>query len=127
MASDAADDDGQDFQRFLARYRREHGDDVLVIERPVSADQDATALVTALAADGRHPLLVLESVAPVEAARSNPPFRAATNVFASRERIARLLGAAGPSGIHAAYQQRARRRPGPCAPRAAPTGRGRFS
>lgn len=106
------DDDGQDFQRFLARYRREHADDVLVIERPVSADQDATAICSQLAARGQQPLVVLERVEPAGGAGGAMPIRVATNVFASRERIARLLGADGPGGIHTAYQQRAKRRPG---------------
>jgi 2,5-furandicarboxylate decarboxylase 1 len=103
--------DGQDFQSFLARYRREHADDVLAVRESVSADQTATALVERLAAEGRHPLVVLERVEPANGAGAEP-FTAATNVFASRERIARLLGADGPAGIHAAYQAKAKRRHG---------------
>jgi 2,5-furandicarboxylate decarboxylase 1 len=90
----------QDFQSYLARYRAEHADDVLVIGEPVSSDQDITAVVAALARDGRHPLTFFERVEGL----STP---VATNVFASRERIARLFGVA-PEGLHQAYQARAR-------------------
>jgi 2,5-furandicarboxylate decarboxylase 1 len=90
----------QDFQSYLARYRAEHGEDVLVIGEPVSSDQDITAVVAALARDGRHPLTFFERVEGL----STP---VATNVFASRERIARLFGVA-PEGLHQAYQARAR-------------------
>ena len=45
-----------------------------------------TALVWSLAAQGRYPLLVFERVNGT---------RVATNIFASRERIARLLGCEG--------------------------------
>ena len=43
----------QDFHAFLERYRAEHPDDVLVVEEEVSADQDVTAVIWALAAQGR--------------------------------------------------------------------------
>ena len=90
----------QDFQSYLAQYRAEHADDVLVIDEPVSSDQDITAVVAALAREGRHPLTYFERVEGL----STP---VATNVFASRERIARLFGVA-PEGLHEAYQARAR-------------------
>jgi len=92
--------DGQDFHRFLDRYTREHPDDVLVLAEEVSGDQEITAVVAELAAQGRHPMLVFERVAGVGA-------RVATNIFASRERVARLLGCT-PREIHATYQARAR-------------------
>jgi 4-hydroxy-3-polyprenylbenzoate decarboxylase len=103
MPVDTADPcaaDGQDFHRFLDRYRRAHPDDVLAIAGEVSGDQEITAVVDELAAENRHPVLVFERVAGVSA-------RVVTNVFASRERVARLLGCA-PREIHASYQARAR-------------------
>jgi len=103
MAADAANPsaaDGQDFHRFLDRYRREHPDDVLVIADEVSGDQEVTAVVDELAAQGRDPVVVFERVAGVDA-------RVVTNVFASRTRVARLLGCT-PREIHATYQVRAR-------------------
>jgi len=90
----------QDFQSFLAHYRAAHADDVLVVDEPVSSDQDITAVVSALAAQGRHPLVYFERVDGV----ATP---VATNVFASRERVARLFGVAS-ANLHEAYQQRAR-------------------
>ena len=86
----------QDIRTFLARYHAEHGDDVLTVTDEVSADQDATALIWQLAAQGRHPMLVLERVeglgVPV-----------VTNIFGSRERIARMLGTT-TAKLHAAFQ-----------------------
>src|SRR5437867_3434342 len=75
----------QDFRHFLERYRREHSEDVLVVEDSVSADQGVTALVKELWAHGRAPLVVCTNVQGL----SCP---VVTNMFASRERIARLLG-----------------------------------
>ena len=92
--------DGQDFHRFLARYRAEHPEDVLVVTDEVSGDQEITAVVAELAAQGRTPLVVFERVAGVGAP-------VVTNVFASRDRIARLFGCT-PKDLHAVYQARAR-------------------
>jgi 2,5-furandicarboxylate decarboxylase 1 len=72
---------------------------VLVVEDEVSPDQDVTAVVWALAAQGRAPLVVFERVNGV---------RVVTNIFASRERIARLLGCEA-SRIHQTYQEKSRR------------------
>ena len=96
----------QDFQTFLAQYRAARADDVLVFGDEVSPDQEVSAVVDTLERQGRRPLCLFENVrglgVPV-----------ATNVFASRERIARLFGV--PQGaLHATYQARANRA---CAPR----------
>ena len=65
----------------------------------VSPDQEITALAWALAAEGRAPLLLFERVHGT---------KVATNIFASRARIARLLGTA-PEHIHRTYQENSRR------------------
>jgi len=88
----------QDFHVFLERYRAQHADDVLVVEDEVSPDQEVTALVWALAAQGREPLLVFERVKGT---------KVVTNIFASRARIARLLGTV-PEKIHQTYQEKSR-------------------
>jgi 4-hydroxy-3-polyprenylbenzoate decarboxylase len=89
----------QDFHRFLEEYRARYADDVLVVADEVSADQEVTAVVWTLAAQGREPLLVFERVGGT---------RVVTNIFASRRRIARLLGCE-VSQIHQAYQEKSRR------------------
>lgn len=89
----------QDFHRFLDDYRHRYPDDVLAVEEEVSPDQDVTALVWSLAAQGRYPLLVFERVNGT---------RVATNIFASRSRIARLLGCE-TDRIHQAYQEKSRK------------------
>ncbi|MDB5730966.1 MAG: decarboxylase UbiD [Variovorax sp.] len=90
----------QDFQSFLARYRASCPKDVLVVDEPVSSDQDITAVVATLARQGRHPLAYFERVEGIA-------MPVATNVFASRERIARLFGVE-VAGLHQAYQERSR-------------------
>lgn len=91
---------GQDFRAFLAHYRAQHADDVLVVAEAVSADQEITAVVDELARQGRQPLVLFEQVSGLGA-------QVATNVFASRERVARMLGVP-LAQLHEAYQARAR-------------------
>ena len=91
--------DGQDFHRFLERYRAEHADDVLVVPDEVSADQEVTAVLWALAAQGRDPMLLFERVGGT---------RVVTGIFSSRQRIARLLGTE-VSSLHRTYQDKARK------------------
>jgi 2,5-furandicarboxylate decarboxylase 1 len=90
----------QDLRAFLVRYRADHPDDVLVIDDDISSDQDVTALVWELAARGREELIVCTRVNGLGA-------ELITNVFASRRRIARLLGS-DPTHLHEAYQSKAR-------------------
>jgi 4-hydroxy-3-polyprenylbenzoate decarboxylase len=89
----------QDFHAFLEQYRAQHPDDVLVVDDEVSPDQEVTAVVWALAAQGRDPLLVFNRVNGT---------KVATNIFSSRSRIARLLGTV-PEKIHQTYQEKARK------------------
>ena len=91
----------QDLRHFLEGYRTAHPDDVLTIDEELSADQDITGLVWTLAGRGRHPLIVCRKVRGMDA-------QVVTNVFGSRDRIARMLGT-NASGIHATYQARTRR------------------
>jgi 2,5-furandicarboxylate decarboxylase 1 len=106
------DDGGQDLHRFLATYRKLFPHDVLTLRESVSRDQDVSAAVWALAAQGRHPALMFERVEGL----GGPLL---TNLFASRERIGRMLGGVPPAGIHAEYQARSRRL---VAPRELPSG-----
>jgi len=89
----------QDFRRFLDDYRDRYPDDVFLVKEEISPDQEVTALVWALAAQGRDPLLVLERVNGT---------RVVTNLFASRQRIARLLDTV-PEKLHQVYQEKARK------------------
>lgn len=91
----------QDVRRFLTEYRETHPDDVITIDQPVSDDQDATALIWNLAEKGKHPLLHLTNVSGLGS-------ELLCNIFASRERIGRLLGSTAEN-LHEAYQARANR------------------
>ncbi|GGO85583.1 decarboxylase UbiD [Marinobacterium nitratireducens] len=98
--------ESQDFHDFATEYRRQHPDDVLTVETPLSADQDITALIDALAAQGRQPMLMCDRVGDLGVP-------VVSNVFASRERIARLFGVT-PAKLHDTFQARAN---APLAPR----------
>ncbi len=102
---------GQDLRAHLAAYTAEHPEDVLTVEEELGGP-DVAALVAELAARGRDPLLVCRKVAGL----SGTPL--VTNLFASRRRVARLLGT-DPAGLHRAYQAAAARR---VEPRVLPTG-----
>ncbi|MEJ7721072.1 MAG: UbiD family decarboxylase domain-containing protein [Ilumatobacteraceae bacterium] len=72
----------------------------MVIDELATLDQDITGLVWELAAAGRHPLLWFTDV-------KDSPADVATNVFASRARIERMIGAE-PGDLHGHYQRGAR-------------------
>lgn len=87
---------GQGLQDFLRSYQAAHPDDVCTVDRPVSLDQDITAAVWELAERGRHPLLRFPRVEGADR-------EVVTNLFASRARIERMLGAE-PGRLHERYQ-----------------------
>lgn len=88
---------GQGLQDFLSDYQAAHPDDVCVVDRDVSLDQDITAVVWELADRGQHPLLRFPRVEGADR-------EVVTNMFASRVRIERMLGA-DPGELHDRYQR----------------------
>ena len=88
---------GQSLGDFLRDYEAAHPADVLTVDRPVSLDQDITAVVWELAERGRHPLLRFPRVEGADR-------EVVTNLFASRPRVERMLGAR-PGELHDAYQR----------------------
>ncbi|WP_275294254.1 UbiD family decarboxylase [Amycolatopsis sp. La24] len=91
----------QDPHAFVDQYRHEFPDDVLVLDDPVPADEGVTGVIYELAAAGRHEMVLFRKVTGLDVP-------VVSNMFASRQRIARMLET-GPSGLHSAYQQRALR------------------
>lgn len=87
---------GQNLQDFLRDYEAAYPDDVRSVDREVSLDQDITAVVWELADRGRHPLLRFGCVKGADR-------EVVTNIFASRARIERMLGAR-PGELHDRYQ-----------------------
>ena len=85
--------------RVVAAYEAAFPDDVMMVGERVAAAQDVTALVWTLAGDGRHPMLHLRDIAGIEP-------EVVTNVFASRQRVARILGATEAT-LHDVYQAKA--------------------
>lgn len=98
--------ESQDFHDFIDNYRHLYPDDVVVVEDDVSTDQDVTALVDTLAAQGRAPTLLCNRVDGLDVP-------VATNIFACRKRLARLFGTTEQQ-LHDVFQQRAHQQ---CAPR----------
>ncbi|MEV5609697.1 UbiD family decarboxylase [Streptomyces sp. NPDC052225] len=90
---------------WLRRYATEHPDDVLTVGDELEGPEVA-ALVAELAARGRAEVVVCPHVKGLGGTTL------VTNLFASRRRIARLLGT-DPAGLHRAYQQAAARRTEP--------------
>ena len=88
---------GQGLQDFLRDYQVAHPADVYTVDRPVSLDQDITAVVWELAERGQHPLLRFRRVEGADR-------EVVTNLFASRARIERMLDAR-PGELHDRYQQ----------------------
>jgi UbiD family decarboxylase len=91
----------QDFRSFFDAYRKDHPDDVLTIADPVSDNQDVSAFIWKLSAQGRLPMLHFKQVDEIGV-------EVVANVFGSRERVARLLGAT-TADLHSAYQECSRR------------------
>ena len=88
---------GQGLGDFLRGYEAAHPADVCTVDREVSLDQDITAAVWELAGRGQHPVLRFRRVQGADR-------EVVTNLFASRPRIERMLGA-GPGELHDRYQQ----------------------
>ncbi|MGA4847423.1 UbiD family decarboxylase [Streptomyces sp. G5(2025)] len=91
----------QDLRAFLRAHGPGRADDVLTVTEEI-AGEDVAALVLELAARGRDDLLVCPRVKGLGTTL-------VTNVFASRDRLARLLGT-DRAGLHRAYQAAAARR-----------------
>jgi 2,5-furandicarboxylate decarboxylase 1 len=96
----------QDLHDWWTAYRGAHPDDVLAVDDELRADQDVTAICVELHRRGRAPAVW----APLVAGLGAPVL---TNVFASRRRIARILGIddatgaddrSSDAGIHAAVR-----------------------
>jgi UbiD family decarboxylase len=103
--------DQQDLHVFLRGYCDEHPEDVLIIDDAVTPDEEVTAFVFELARQGRQEMVVFNAVQGLGA-------RLVTNVFASRKRIATLLGTE-PTALHARFQQLVERA---CAPQVVDSG-----
>ncbi|GAA2224316.1 UbiD family decarboxylase [Herbiconiux moechotypicola] len=93
----------QDLRVWLDEYRRAHPDDVLELPAPIDAREDLTAVVDALSTEDRYPLVVAPGVTGTGA---DVPVLA--NLFASRERLARMLGVPLES-LHREYAARSAR------------------
>ncbi|WP_219416748.1 UbiD family decarboxylase [Pseudonocardia nigra] len=93
----------QDPHAFLDSYLAEHPDDVVVVDDAVAADEGVTGLIYELTAAGRDEMVLCRKVDGLSAGEIGVPVL--SNVFASRRRIARMLGCE-PARLHATYQQR---------------------
>jgi UbiD family decarboxylase len=87
----------QDLRTFLTLYEERFPEDVLTIDEAVSPVEDTTAVVWELAAADRHPMVRFTAV-------EGSDHDVVTNLFASRLRIERMLGA-DPGRLHDRYQE----------------------
>ncbi|MFC7486110.1 UbiD family decarboxylase [Knoellia sp. CPCC 206453] len=88
----------QDPHVFVEAYVTEHPDDVVVVEDVVLADEGVTGLIYELTATGRNEMLLCRKVDGLDVP-------VVSNLFASRDRIARMLGVT-QDRLHETYQQR---------------------
>lgn len=88
-------DTRQDLHTFVAEYLERHPEDVQIVDEPIGRDQDVTALTMELRSRGRAPMVLCRDVQGL-----GMPLL--TNVFASRPRVAQMLGA-DVAGLHRAY------------------------
>jgi 2,5-furandicarboxylate decarboxylase 1 len=87
----------QDLRTFLAEYQGTFPNDVLTIDAPVSAVEDVAAVVWELSGRDRDEMLRFTKVDGIA-------YEVVTNMFASRDRIERMLGAS-PGELHKRYEE----------------------
>ncbi len=87
----------QDLRDFLDWYGDQHPEDVFEVAERLESDQDVTAIVWELASRGHDELLRFQNV-------GDSSHELVTNMFASRHRIERMLGAQ-PGQLHDRYEQ----------------------
>ena len=83
----------------MESYQRLYPEDVVAVSEPVVDSEDVAAMVWQMASAGRREMLCLERIEGV-------PHRVITNVFACRNRVARMFGAE-PARLHQAFSERA--------------------
>ncbi|GAB3800471.1 UbiD family decarboxylase [Humibacter antri] len=88
----------QDAHGFLNDYLESYSDDVVDIGERVSASEGITGLIVELTSLGRSPMLYCRAIDGLDVP-------VLSNVFASRTRIARMLGVT-PGGLHEEYYRR---------------------
>ncbi len=88
----------QDGHHFLEQYLREHPEDVLDISAEVPAHEGITGLIYELKEQRREEMLLCRTVAGLDVP-------VLSNVFASRRRIARMLGVPA-ADLHEEYHRR---------------------
>ncbi len=86
----------QDLRHFLDEYGRQYPEDVLEISHDLADGQDLTAIIWEMASRGHHELIRANSVA-------GTGHQVVTNMFASRVRIERMLGASRGE-LHQRYE-----------------------
>ncbi|MGI9648990.1 MAG: UbiD family decarboxylase [Acidimicrobiia bacterium] len=89
----------QDLHAFIDGYQEAFPDDVLTVRDPISSSEDLTSVVWELAAAGRSEMLRFSDLEGVG-------HEVVTNVFASRQRVGRILGVPEDS-LHDEFQRRA--------------------
>ena len=80
----------KDLPSFIADYEKEYPDEVIHIDKEIHSQWEATALVEKLEKLRKFPIVIFNNVRTIDGRRSEFPL--IMNVFASRERCARMIG-----------------------------------
>ena len=80
----------KDLEGFLSEYEKKYPDEIVHIEKEIDSRWEATALVEKLEKLRKFPILIFHKVKTVEGHWSTFPL--IINLFASRERCARIIG-----------------------------------
>jgi len=80
----------KDLRTFLNAWREENPDDVVSVEKGISAKWETTCLQSALDRAGKQPVLVYKNITNIFGEKTSHPL--ISNILASRRRSAALLG-----------------------------------
>lgn len=94
----------KDLRTFLQEWELKHPEDILRIEKPISAKFELTALQKKLSDKGKHPVIICERPRKVDGTISD--FKLVANLTASREICASVIGL-NPRRVAIEYAQKA--------------------
>lgn len=80
----------KDLHSYLTELERDHPEEVLHIHSEIDGAYEATAVVSQLEKEGKHPVLVFHNITTPSGSKSK--FPVVTNLLSSRRRCARAIG-----------------------------------
>lgn len=80
----------QDLSTFIAQYEKKYPDEIVHIEKEIDSKWEVTSLIEKLEKMRKYPIVIFHKVKTIDGQPSGFPL--IMNVFASRERCARMIG-----------------------------------